>query len=102
MDEAQARTILGVGPHAGPSELRRAYRLQSKATHPDLSGSVEAFEAVRAAHALLSELAAAAPAPWWLDGADAPRSRVAQEQPRRRRSQFESLFREAVRRQRPG
>jgi curved DNA-binding protein CbpA len=102
MDELEARTILGVGPHAGPRELRRAFRLRSKATHPDLSpnGSTEALEAVRTAHAVLAEKAAKIPAPWWLQDADAPQSRVAEEAPMRRRSHFDALFRDALRRER--
>ena len=102
MDEVEARTILGVGPHAGPRELRRAFRLRSKETHPDLSpdGSTEALDAVRAAHAFLAERAEAVPAPWWLEDADAPQSRVAEEAPMRRRSHFDTLFRDALRRQR--
>lgn len=102
MDEAAARAILGVGPHAGPRELRRAFRLRSKETHPDLTddGSTAAFDEVQAAHALLAELAARVPAPWWLEDADAPRSRIAEEPPMRRRSHFDALFRDALQRQR--
>ncbi len=102
MDETTARTTLGVGPHAGPRELRRAFRLRSKETHPDLTedGSTSAFDDVQAAHALLAELASRVPAPWWLEGADEQRSRVAEEPPMRRQSHFEALFRNALRQQR--
>lgn len=94
--------ILGVGPHAGPRELRRAFRLRSKEAHPDLSpdGSTDALEAVRTAHALLAEKVARVPAPWWLEDEDAPRARVAAEEPIRRRSHFDTLFRDALRRER--
>jgi hypothetical protein len=99
MTEADARTILQVGPHAGPRDLRRAYRLRSKETHPDGSGSPEAFAEVKEAYTLLEALVRETASPWWLDEDDETTARVVAETPPPRRRQFEDLFLDAIRRE---
>lgn len=47
--------VLGVGEDATPLEIKRAYRKLAKKTHPDAGGSREAFQAVNAAYAVLSD-----------------------------------------------
>jgi len=54
-----AREVLGVGPFAGPGELRRAFREAAKRAHPDRAGGggegfrrvVEAYHRLQAAQA---------------------------------------------------
>jgi curved DNA-binding protein len=54
-----ARAVLGVGPFAGPGELRRAFREAAKRAHPDRAGGgaeqfrqvVEAYHRLQAAQA---------------------------------------------------
>ena len=61
--EARAQSTFGKDPYYvlslpadfTPAELRRAYRGQSRKLHPDRGGSTEAFQAVSAAHAILSD-----------------------------------------------
>lgn len=38
MDGRRARTVLGVGTDAGPTEIRRAFRARALVTHPDHGG----------------------------------------------------------------
>lgn len=42
--------VLGVDPDADEAEIRAAYRRRAKEVHPDQGGSVEQFQAVRAAY----------------------------------------------------
>ncbi len=56
------RAILGVAPGAGRDDIRAAYRRAAKRAHPDMGGSSEAFQRVRAAFdALLAALEAGGP-----------------------------------------
>lgn len=41
--EAEARVILGVGPHADADEIRRAYRRLARRSHPDAGGDADEF-----------------------------------------------------------
>ena len=47
--------VLGIAHDFTPNELKRAYRQESKANHPDKGGSDEAFQRVAAAKTLFSE-----------------------------------------------
>lgn len=47
--------ILGVRRGASQKEIHRAYRCKAKTSHPDGGGSVEAFDQVSTAHAVLSD-----------------------------------------------
>ena len=47
--------ILGVAHDFSPNELRRAYRKESLANHPDKGGSDLAFQRVAEAHGILQE-----------------------------------------------
>ena len=54
MDGRRARNVLGVSDDAGPDEIRRAFRAQAHAHHPDHGGDAstfglmkDAFEALR-------------------------------------------------------
>jgi hypothetical protein len=44
MDGRRARALLGVAEHAGPEEIRRAFRTRALATHPDRGGDRTLFE----------------------------------------------------------
>lgn len=46
MDGRRARALLGVPEHAGPEEIRRAFRARALATHPDRGGDRAEFELV--------------------------------------------------------
>ena len=53
---AEARRVLGVGPDADESAVRRAYRERVKETHPDTEdGDEDAFKRVNAAYERLSD-----------------------------------------------
>lgn len=47
--DADARAILGVGPDAGPEEIRAAHRKLIASVHPDRGGSPELTRQVNAA-----------------------------------------------------
>jgi hypothetical protein len=47
--------LLGLKRAATREEVRKAYRRKAKSSHPDSGGSVEAFNAVAAAHDVLSD-----------------------------------------------
>lgn len=47
--EADARAVLGVGPDAGPEEIRAAHRRLIASVHPDRGGSPELTRQVNAA-----------------------------------------------------
>jgi len=47
--------LLGIKRAATREEVRKAYRRKAKVSHPDSGGSVEAFNAVAAAHDVLSD-----------------------------------------------
>jgi len=47
--------LLGVKPSATPQELKTAFRQGARDHHPDLAGSREAFERLRAAYETLSD-----------------------------------------------
>jgi hypothetical protein len=51
--EAEARAILGVGPDAGASEIRQAYRLKMAHAHPDRGGGHPQAARLTAARDLL-------------------------------------------------
>jgi hypothetical protein len=46
MDGRRARALLGVAEHAGPEEIRRAFRARALETHPDRGGDRATFELV--------------------------------------------------------
>ena len=46
MDGRRARALLGVGTDAGSDEIRRAFRAQALAKHPDRGGDRVEFELV--------------------------------------------------------
>lgn len=48
--------ILGVGEDAAPADIRVAYHLRAKQTHPDAGGSADEFAAVSQAYEVLSDL----------------------------------------------
>ncbi|MBW4331872.1 J domain-containing protein [Stakelama sp. CBK3Z-3] len=52
-DEAEARSVLGVGRDAGRDEIRAAHRRQVARVHPDRGGSAEATRRINAARDLL-------------------------------------------------
>jgi len=54
-DRAQAARLLGVSPDAGPTEVKRAFRLWAVWAHPDQGGSAERFTDLCAARDLLLE-----------------------------------------------
>ncbi len=43
MDGTRARALLGVAEHSTHDDVRRAFRRQAFATHPDRGGDAEAF-----------------------------------------------------------
>ena len=47
--DADARAVLGVGPEAGPEEIRAAHRRLIATVHPDRGGSPELTRQVNAA-----------------------------------------------------
>lgn len=47
--DADARAVLGVGPDAGPEEIRAAHRKLIASVHPDRGGSPELTRQVNAA-----------------------------------------------------
>lgn len=51
--DAEARGILGVGPHAGDDEIRRAYRRLARRWHPDAGGDAAEFHRLQQAVAVL-------------------------------------------------
>lgn len=51
--EAEARGILGVGPHADADEIRRAYRRLARRSHPDAGGEADEFLRLQQALATL-------------------------------------------------
>lgn len=51
--DAEARGVLGVGPHAGPDEIRRAYRRLARRWHPDAGGDAAEFLRLQEAVAVL-------------------------------------------------
>jgi DnaJ family protein C protein 19 len=53
MEIAEARRILGVGPEAGPDEIRAAHRKLVARVHPDQGGSAELATRVNMARDLL-------------------------------------------------
>jgi hypothetical protein len=61
MDGRRARTLLGVGNDAGPTEIRRAFRARALVTHPDHGGDRSAFAEIVAALDTLDALGALNP-----------------------------------------
>jgi hypothetical protein len=59
MDGRRARRVLGVAIHAGPDDIRRAFRARVQVVHPDHGGSSADLAEVVAAFELLKH----APAP---------------------------------------
>lgn len=53
MTEAEARSILGVGPEASPEEIRGAYTRLMRAVHPDKGGTSGLAAQLNAARARL-------------------------------------------------
>jgi hypothetical protein len=53
MSEAEARSILGVGPQATRADIRTAYRNRMRFAHPDQGGNAEAAARLNAARDLL-------------------------------------------------
>lgn len=53
MAEAEARRVLGVGPGAGPEEIRAAYRARIARAHPDRGGSAQEAARLNAARDVL-------------------------------------------------
>lgn len=51
--DAEARAILGVGPHADADEVRRAYRRLARRCHPDAGGDAAEFHRLQQALAVL-------------------------------------------------
>ena len=47
--------ILGVSKSATPEEIKKAYRKQASAWHPDKGGDTEKFQEIQAAYATLSD-----------------------------------------------
>ncbi|HEX2447741.1 MAG TPA: DnaJ domain-containing protein [Methyloceanibacter sp.] len=48
--------LLGIKRSATQDEIRKAYRRKAKASHPDSGGTVEAFNALAAAHDVLTDV----------------------------------------------
>jgi len=53
MAESEARRVLGVGPQAGPEEIRAAYRARMARAHPDRGGSTQEAARLNAARDVL-------------------------------------------------
>lgn len=54
MTDSEARAILQLNPGYTPEDLKRAYRVLAKKTHPDAGGSSEEFLKVKAAYDALT------------------------------------------------
>jgi curved DNA-binding protein CbpA len=63
MDGRRARRVLGVASHAGPDEIRRAFRARVHAVHPDHGGAAAEFAEVVTAFELLRNASVAAARP---------------------------------------
>ena len=79
MDDQAAAAFLGISLEATKQEITRAFRARAKVLHPDISGSDEAFVALRAAFELLHGQApehrpAQRPAMTWRQAGRAPAS----------------------------
>ena len=100
-DEPWARSVLGVGPKAGRSEVQHAFRDLSKSLHPDVGGQVEAFEELLCAYELLRS-AAPEPVVAWVTGEEmAGMGRFAWDsRPRPRPRRFRHVFADVLREQR--
>ncbi len=100
-DEAWARSVLGVGPLAGRSEVQHAFRDLSKRLHPDVGGHADAFETLLRAYEVLRSIGPE-PAVDWVTGDEmASSSRFAWDvRPRPRPRRFRQVFADALREQR--
>ena len=100
-DETWARTVLGLGPRAGRTEVQHAFRALSKGRHPDHGGSTIAFEELLGAYELLRTIDPE-PVTAWITGDDRSTvSRVAWDsRPRPSRRSFRQVFADALREQR--
>jgi len=73
-NERRARRILGVGPGAGPAEVKRAFWTQALRFHPDKNpGDEEALRAFRNVLRAYECLKGKAPLPPGKDGEEQPR-----------------------------
>lgn len=100
-EEARARSVLGVGPRAGRSEVQRAFRALSKARHPDHGGADDDFEELLSAYELLRSIDSEPVAAWITGDEVASVSRIAWDsRPRPRRRTFRHVFADVLREQR--
>ena len=101
---AAARSALGVGPDADQEVVRRAFRALSLQLHPDAGGDPDAFAALVDAYELLRALDLEDPAanpyltPDDLIDPGAGATVLYDAPPRRVRTSFQQLLRDAVRR----
>ena len=70
MDGRRARRVLRVASHAGPDEIRRAFRARVHVVHPDRGGTAAEFAEVVTAFELLQIASVAAPRPRCRDRVD--------------------------------
>lgn len=101
-EESHARSVLGIGPKAGRSEVQRAFRALSKARHPDHGGPPGAFEELLGAYELLRSIDPEPIGSWITGDEDGSMRRIAWDsRPRPRRRTFRHVFADALREQRP-
>jgi len=94
----RARQTLRIGLTDDLSALRTAFRQRSMETHPDLGGSAEAFDEVKAAYGLLLNYLSELEPVWLLEQSeDEIDIRVIDETKSPRRRRFEEFFLDALR-----
>jgi curved DNA-binding protein CbpA len=96
----RARQALQIGPTDDLSALRTAFRERSMETHPDLGGSADAFDEVKAAYRLLLDHLSELQPDWLVEQSeDDIDIRVIDETKSPRRRRFEEFFLDALRRE---
>jgi curved DNA-binding protein CbpA len=96
----RARQTLQIGLNDDLSALRTAFRQRSMETHPDLGGSVEAFDEVKAAYRLLLDYLTELEPGWLLEQSeDEIDIRIVDEKKSPRGRRFEEFFLDALRRE---